>query len=352
MVDVKKIDVFFNDKKAFLKTRVQKEKSSALLRFAELVLPSFAALLLALILIFPNIKKNNVLTDYDKTLPQKSELEKLHAEETTFFMTDKDGKVSSFTADLMDETETGSKIVQIVHPKGQIPVGTGEKTLDIVSEIGFFDQEGNKITLQGDVQAVYDNDTTIQTKEAVYDFKKGYGHGQHHVYAFGTWGKLWADGFSYDKTKDILYLEKESKIVHENSVLKAYKQSRFDRIANKIEAEGNVVFERDGTEVYADKIVIWFSNQKESDIQKVEAFGHVIIKTEGSTARSNYGIYLPLAYTMELKEDVSIEKDGHVIYGDKAITNTQTNISQLISTQENRRVFGIIKGSNVKRNSK
>lgn len=352
MIDVKKIDVFFNDKKTFSRKDVKKKSSSAVLRFARLVLPSIAALLLALVLVFLHIKKNNVLMEYDLTVPQKTELEKFHAEETTFSVTDKDGKVSIFTADLLDETSSGSKIIKIIHPKGQIPIGTNEKPLDISSDTGLFDQTENKITLQTNIEAIYDKDTTIQTEQAMYDFKNGYGYGNQSVYAFGSWGKLWADGFSYDKTDDILYLEKKSKILNQNGVLTAHKQIRYYRLLNKIEAEGDVLFEHEQNELYADKMIIWFNGDKRTNIKKIEVFDHVIIKTNEAVAKGNYGIYLPTDHTVELEGNASVEKDGHIVYGDKVLTNTQTKISHMFSTKKNGRVSGILKGSHLKRNSK
>ncbi len=352
MVDVKKIDVFFNDKKTFSKAHVNKPRSSVVLRFIKLALPSTAALLITLVLMSTYLKTNNMLADYDLTMPKKAELEKLHAEETIFSVTDKDGKVSVFTADTLDETSTGSKVVKIVHPKGKIPVGTDEKPFDIVSDTGFFDQTENKILLQNNVKAVYDQDTVITTEEATYDFKKGYGFGNYEVYAFGSWGKLWADGFSYEKEKDILYLEKNSKIINDSGVLKAHQQTRFYKSLNKIEAEGDVSFVHEESELFADKMIIWFQNAQKTEIKKIEVFGHVVVNTHDAVVKGEYGVYLPHKNMVELERNVSIEKDGHIVYGDKAITNTQTKVSHLISTKKNGRVSGVIKGSNIKRNSK
>ena len=352
MVDVKKIDVFFNDKKTFSKKHIKKKHSSVFLRFVKLALPSIAALLVALVLMSTYFKTNEMLSDYDPTIPQKAELEKLHAEETTFSVTDNDGKVSVFTADVLDETSAGSKVVKIIHPKGKMPVGTNEKPLNISSDVGFFHQTENKITLNTNVKAVYDQDTVITTEEATYDFQKGYGFGHQEVYAVGSWGKLWADGFSYEKEKDILYLEKNSKIINESGVLKAHKQARFYRNLNKIEAEGDVLFEHEQSELYADKMIIWFQNNSKTEIQKIEVFGNVSVHTHDAVAKGEYGIYLPHKNTVELEKNVSIEKDGHIVYGDKVITNTQTKVSHLVSIKKNGRVSGVIRGSNIKRNSK
>ncbi len=350
MVDVQKIDAFFNGN-AVLKTaeRRTESKRSRVLRFAKLVMPSIAALLIGLILILPNFKKENVVSKEDLTLPQKGELEKLHAEDASFSMTDADGKISSFTADSMDETSSMSKVIKIQNPKGKIPLKTEEKFVDIIANTGFFDQAKNTIRLEQNVKAVYDNQTTFETNEAEYDFNKAYGQGQKPIHAYGSWGKIWADGFSYDKNQEILYLNGKSKLIHEGGVLKAFKQARYYKDLNKIEAEGNVVLEQASSMLYADKVVMWFENEKQMELRKVEGFGHVKIRTEDGVAQSDKGIYLPQENKIELEGNVSIQKDNNIIYGDKAVTNTETKISRMIADEKNKKVSGIIRGSSIKR---
>ncbi len=57
----------------------------------------------------------------DVTLPKKGELEKLHMEETVFYITDADNKVNNFNADKIDETEPGSKLLKLTNPQGIVP---------------------------------------------------------------------------------------------------------------------------------------------------------------------------------------------------------------------------------------
>ncbi|MBR2299076.1 MAG: LPS export ABC transporter periplasmic protein LptC [Alphaproteobacteria bacterium] len=349
MVDVKKIDAYFDGAMSYQAQKRRADPRARALRFAKLVMPSIAAVLVALILVLPNFKKNSVISEYDMTLPKKGELKKLHAEETTFSISEDNGKVSVLTADRMDETKAGSKLIKIIHPKGKIPVNTEEVFVHISSDVGFFNQADNIVILEENVKAVYDEKVTIETKAGEYDFTKGYGHGNKPVYAYGDWGKLWADGFAYDKNKSILYLNGKAKVVHEGSVLTSQKQARYYQTLNKIEAEGNVVLVREDGTLYADKVVIFLSDSKKMDIQKIEATGNVKIETQDAVAQGDSGLYLPKKNEVELLGNVSIEKDGNVVYGDKAITNLDTTVSHMVSTQQKGRVSGVIKGTSIKR---
>lgn len=349
MVDFTKIDTYFNEAGSYRKQERQKPKRrSRFLRFLKLFMPSVAAVLIGLILIFPHFEKSTIVNDYDLTKPKKGELEKLHAEKTVFSVTDRHGKVSTFRADTMDEKEAGSKVIKIVHPNGKIPLKKDNAFIDVISEIGYFDQENNHITVEKKVKAVYDNETTLETDYAEYDFKTSYAKGNEPIVAHGSWGRLWADGFAYDKSKRILYLQKNSKVVHENSVLTASKQVRYYQALNKIEAEGNVVLTTNESVLYADRAVIWFMGTENMQIKKVEAFENVKVVSQGTIAKADTGLYLPLNDKVELNGQVSIEKDGNVVYGDKAVTNLKTMVSK-ITMNDNKRVSGIIRGTSIRR---
>ncbi len=350
VVDLKQIDTFFSKERAFDSKRTTPlNKRNRILRFVKLVMPSIAALLIAMILVFPTLKKENALSQYDLTAPKKGELEKLHVENTFFSTTDADGKISSFTADLMDETKPGSQIIQITNPKGKIPINTNDEFVDLQSKTGFYHQNDNVIVLQTDVEAVYNKQTTVQTDKAEYDFKKAYGKGNAPVYAFGSWGKLWSEGFAYDKNKDILYLNGKTKIVRENNELNATKQVIYYQNDNKIVAIGNVKLEQEVQTLYADKAVVYLTDSKKPELAKIEAFGNVEVYAEDAIAQGDKGLYLPHENRLELEDNVSIKKDGHIIYGDRAISDTKTKISRMISNRQNKRVSGMINGQNIKR---
>lgn len=351
MVDLGKIDTYFNKTDAYAPKENQRAmRRSRALIFAKLLMPSVAAILIALIVVMPHWHKDTVINEYDLTIPKKGEIEKLHAEKAVFTTTDKNGKISTFTADSMDETETGSKIIKIIFPKGKIPVRADEVFIEVTSDEGYFDQANNNVKLEKNVRAVYDNATTVETNEVTYDFNTAYAEGNQNVFAFGNWGKLWAEGFAYDKNKSVLYLQKKSKLVHEDNVLTASKQTRYFQKENKIESEGSVVLSMPQSTVYADKVIVWFESPKDMQIQKVEAFGNVTVESENATAKAEHGLYLPQKEEIEMHGNVSIEKDGNVVYGDKATTNLKTMVSRLtMDTNNKSRVSGIIRGSSLRR---
>lgn len=349
MEDFKKIDSFFNGEKTFFKKRKENpSRRERALRFAKLALPSAAALLIGSVLILPALKDHPVIQGLDLTLPQKGELEKLHIEQTVFSFTDKDNKIGTFTADFIDETEEGSQVLKMINPKGQIPT-EDHKMILADAQTGFYDQQNSTFLAQNKVKAVYDQDTTILTEEALYDFQKAYGKGNQKVYAFGPWGKLWADRFEFDKTQNLLILKGNVKIKNNARTLWADREVRYYQNENRAEAEGKVKIVEGSNTLHADKLTAYFQEGSTQELKKAEAFGHVQIHTPKGSALGDYGLYLPAQNELELQHNVSVLQDDNVITGDRAVTNLKTSVSRILKSNHiQKRVSGVIRGNTIK----
>ena len=350
MVDIHKIDEFFNGKRPFTEKKVNKQNAKTkFLRTIKLVMPSVAAIIIGFIVVFPSLKNETNIVKHDITVPKEGELEKLHIEKTVFSITDKDNQVSTITADSIDETEPKSKLIKIKNPKGTLPASKKGDVIDFVAKTGYYNQNDAHIRVQNNVKAVYTDGSTVLTQSAEFDFNKHLGSGKDDIYAQGTWGKLWAQGFEYYQKDEILILLGSSKIINENKILTADKQIKYYRFENKIEALENVKIITNGNILIADKMNAILSSDDKLNIENVEAFGNVKIITNEALAKGDYAIYNPKKQQIELIGNVAIEKDGNTIYGQKAITNLHTSVSKIVSDPKStKRVSGIIKGSTIK----
>lgn len=289
MFDSRKIDAFFDGEKQ-LKWQIEDNKPhiSRWARFVKLGFPCIAALLFGLMVIMPNIKKSADLRD-NITLPRKSELEKLHMEETVFSSVDNQNRVNKVVADSVDEVEPGSQKVKFINPNGEIPTDDG--TIKIVSEYGYFTQNDNILELYEKVHAVINDDTTVDTVEAVYDFNSEFGYGKKPIKAVGSWGTLTAPEFTYDKKNDLLTLVGDNVITTQRGILTAQKETRFYQKENKVVSEGNAVLKQDSKVIRADKVTSYFSDTAHKELKQVTACGHVMIDTMNETAHGAYGYY-------------------------------------------------------------
>ena len=150
---------------------------------------------------------------------KQGELEKLHVENTVFYITDKDNKVNNFLAQNIDETAPGSKIIKLTAPEGLIPVDF-TNWANIKAPTGYYDQNANILSLTDNVEIFYSEGMTLQTQEAAFDFNQSKGYGTTRVHADGYFGSLVADGFEFSGKDDILIFTGRNDITIKEESLK------------------------------------------------------------------------------------------------------------------------------------
>ncbi|MBQ8482547.1 MAG: LPS export ABC transporter periplasmic protein LptC [Alphaproteobacteria bacterium] len=274
----------------------------------KLTLPCAAAALLGVMVVIPNVRKSVDLQD-NITIPRKSEMEKLHIEQTVFNSTDNKNRVNKIVADSVDETSPGSKVMKIMNPRGSIPTDSG--VAEITAEEGFFNQNNNILNLFSDVQAVVNNDTLITSEEANYDFNKEYAWGEKAVKAKGKWGIMDAEAFTYDKNKEILTLKGYNKIIGNNSTLSAHDETIVYQNENKTVSTGKANFSQSDKNLFADKITAYFTEKGKKELVRAEAFGNVVVKTAREIVSGKEGYYNPQIGEIVLYGNASDDKNGN-----------------------------------------
>ena len=206
MVDLKKIDTYFNEDSKLSTSPAEPQpllKHSRFVKLAKLALPSIAAVLIGLLLLFPSLRQDARDFKLDITRPKRGELEKLHVENTVFYITDKDNKVNNFVASNIDETAPGSKLVKLTKPEGILPLDQ-DRWLSIKAPIGFFNQKNNLLELKEHVEMFYSEGMNVITSSAFFDFNSSKGYGNKPIKGQGFLGDLEAEGFEFSTKEDIL----------------------------------------------------------------------------------------------------------------------------------------------------
>ena len=375
MFDSRKIDSYFEENHP--QRRLETDNTppqSKWLRFIKLFAPCFAALLVGLMVVIPNIKKSVDLNS-DVTIPRKNEIEKLHIEDTVFNYVDNKNRVNTVWADSVDEVETGSQKVKIVNPRGYVPLDNGE--ININSQNGYFTRDTNVLELEDNVSAVINGKTMVTTQKATYDFKKEYGFGDMPVNAVGDWGTLQAKAFTFNKKRNQLNLKGYNQITTDKGILTAEKETRIYRNENKSVSYGNATIRQAKNSMRADKIVAYFSDKGKKQIKKLEAYGKAVITMEDKTlladkvevffilnakneiktayaygnvqvitpkgtARGKRGVYSPQSQRVDLYDDVVLEQNGNFIKGTHAHTDLTTSVSRITASEKSGgRISGI-----------
>ena len=206
MVDLKKIDTYFNADSKLSSSPAEQQpllKHSRFVKMAKLALPSIAAVLIGLLLLFPSLRQDARDFKLDITRPKQGELEKLHVENTVFYVTDKGNKVNNFVASNIDETAPGSKLIKLTKPEGILPLDQ-DRWLSIKAPVGFFNQTTNLLELEEHVEMFYSEGMNVITSSAFFDFNNSKGYGNRPIKGQGFLGDLEAEGFEFSTKEDIL----------------------------------------------------------------------------------------------------------------------------------------------------
>ncbi len=207
MSDTQKLDKYFYQEPASSPHRKDAvSRHSKMIRLAKLLLPSAAALLISLLLIFPSFRQQTYDIKLDITRPKSGELEKLHMEKATFYITDKNNRITNLTAVNIDETFPGSKLIKLNAPEGIIP-GSNETWVNIKAPTGFFNQTDNVLKLTDQIEMFYSEGMTINTFEADFNFTASTGSGRTPVDGQGVFGDIKAAGFDlYNQTGILVFI--------------------------------------------------------------------------------------------------------------------------------------------------
>lgn len=327
MFDSQKIDAYFNGTKPLSAPEKKTVRSMGVSsRFVKLGFPCIAAAILGVMMVMPNIKKSMDISD-QITLPRKSEMEKLHAEQIVLNTTDNKNRVNKVWADNMDELEIGSEEIKINNPRAEIASDDG--IISLSADYGLVNQNTKVLQLNQNVKAFDEQNNSVQTANATYEFEQEYGYGNEKVYASGDWGTLTADGFTYDKGKAILVLLGNTIINTDKGVLRAEKETHVFPSEKKVVSIGNAVVKHQDNSLFADKIINYFSQSGKITLLKTEAFGKVKIVAQKGTATAKRAVYLADTGAAELFDDVIISTEKGIAKGSKAVYNSTANTVDL-----------------------
>lgn len=207
MFDKEKIDIFFQSSPVSSSPTGEARHTQKVKR-TKLFLPSLAALLLGLLLAWPSLKNDIREITLDITRPKAGELEKLHVENTNFYITDNDNNVHNFIAQNIDEHDSDSKIIKLNILEGIIN-SSPTTWINIKSDVGFFNQDNNTLQLPNLIEIFYSDGMNAEVFDGLYDFKTSLITSSSPVTGEGNLGNIESEAFEMNtKTGVITFLGK------------------------------------------------------------------------------------------------------------------------------------------------
>lgn len=328
MFETQKIDTFFSGEKNLLdeEEKIFVSRRTKVVRFLKLFLPCLVAVLLGLGIALFDFEANS------ESMLQTAEEEKMYFEKfriknTVFEIIDKNNKLSTLKADIVEETVSGTKIYDLTHPDAQT-IDKG-KIITLAADSGVYDQTKQVLDLKDNVVSDYNKVMKIKTSRATYNFDTEYGYGHEKVIGNGEKGYFEADRFTFDRKTNIVTLIGNVYMKNDSTELKTPHTAVLRLDENKFTAVNAQVTK--GKDILkTDELIVFFKDGGHFEIDKAYSNGHTEIYSEGKAAFADRGEYYETTGLVKLFENVRIvDSSGYTATANEGVYDKTKNVFTL-----------------------
>ncbi len=197
--------------------RALTDRHSIFVSIMKFLLPGAAIILVALVLIWPQLKAvedNFRLSMMSGVTPE--DIENLRMLRPRYMGIDDENRPYMVTAVEARQDSGDSDLVRLVSPKADMTLKDGT-WLALTAKSGTYRQHVRILHLKGDVNVFHDSGHSIETATAVIDLSKGTAHGEDAVVAHGPSGTIHSQGFRVrDRGRNVLFTGKARMVLHLN----------------------------------------------------------------------------------------------------------------------------------------
>lgn len=165
---------------------------------AKLLLLMLAGGLVALVALWPQLRKEAGLLPIGSTRIEKEDVESLRVVNAKFTGTNADGRPYTVTFDQATQTRKESDLVVLAAPKADMVLRDGS-WLAVEAPSGRFQRESRVLELDGEVSLFHDSGMEMRTGGITMNLEKGTGAGYDPLHAWGPLGELRSQGFRIRK---------------------------------------------------------------------------------------------------------------------------------------------------------
>lgn len=183
---------------------------SAFVRAMRVFLPLAALAMLAVLMLWPEGEKIVEPIRKEELFPQAN-LAETELLNPRYESADKDLNPFIVTADKAIQKQDSPDLIYLNKPVGDITLKDGGK-LDVRSETGIFEQKSEKLSLNGDVELIYDHIYTLSGDEMRVDLKVREAFSDQDVTLTGPDGMIEAKGMEAYSEKGLVIFKGPGKL--------------------------------------------------------------------------------------------------------------------------------------------
>ncbi|MDH5749191.1 MAG: LPS export ABC transporter periplasmic protein LptC [Rhodospirillales bacterium] len=160
---------------------------------AKLLLPAVAALLVALVVLWPHFNSSDRKFRMGFTTSKLDAAKESSMINPRFFSADDKGRPFSITADIAHNPLAGDSKVTLEKPKADIGLEDGT-WMAVAAATGIYDRTPNTLALNGGVTLFHDSGYEFQTETILVNMAEATATGRDPVVGHGPFGEVSAEG--------------------------------------------------------------------------------------------------------------------------------------------------------------
>jgi len=191
---------------------------SRFVRSMKYLLPAVAALLVGIVVAWPQFEWDGTRTDPSEWQVQPEEAENLSMTDPRYVGVDEQERPFVLTADGARQVSPDTEQVALTNPKGDITLSDGA-WVAVTAREGIFDRDTYKLELFGGVEVFHDEGYTLTSESVHVDLRAGTATGDRPVTGHGPGGSLAGEGFKVlDRGDTIVLSGRSSMLIRPNAL--------------------------------------------------------------------------------------------------------------------------------------
>lgn len=179
---------------AVTERRVAGRRYGRFVGIAKLLLLTVAGGLIALVAIWPQLRKDGGLIPIGTTRIERADVESLRVVNARFTGSSREGRPYTVTFDNATQTRKESDLVVLTAPKADIVMNDGS-WLAVEAPAGRFQRANRVLELDGAVNLFHDSGMELHTGSVTLNLERGTGAGYDPMHAQGPFGQIDSKGF-------------------------------------------------------------------------------------------------------------------------------------------------------------
>ena len=298
-------------------------------------LPVFAFLLTALIIIWPVFKKQTDSFPLATVSDSSQKGAKMDMENIRFFGLNTKKLPMSLTSPTIKEIDPVSHKLRMEKPVATYQMSTKEK-LTVKSPYALIFQDKEIVFFEEKINLSSSSGYKANTKKVTCDYTQGTADSDENIFITGPAGTLNAKGiWMADKGNLILFKKQVNATINhgkEKIKISSPDGGEIDQTKKTLTTLGKTTVYHQGNILKSDKMVAYYTDDKNDKVEKVIAIGNVSVDNGKQKMTGDKGTYYPATKKILMEENVVLSQGNNLVKGDKVNLDLMSGESDLKSS--------------------